>query len=208
METKIGLLREQTKKEQMAYINNFENFIQNYMNDSSVLFDYLFQHNWQPSKGYEKDSNNYYLRAFYFGNYGNQLANDDLINSSCYVDCSMKELIKKFKEDKGQLKRPLGLWLEYMMVQEYDLIPNTAMYSRGNKGWDFKVDNKKIDMKICFFQPYTKPYNVSIYNRSYVLHIDEIKDILCYILKKTEVNEMRFKELLQKIKRTLTTGNC
>lgn len=205
-ETKIGLERKRVREEQMQYITNFEETTRKFfMNDISTYFDYcLYEHSWYPkTTGTEKDYNNYYIRCFLQENYNREYAYDSLINPYTYVDCRTESIIEKLRKDRGQLKRALGLYLEYQLVKEFDLVPNTATMSRGSKGWDFKISKNKVDMKICFFRHYKKVFNKSVYNRTFVLDIVDLRIVLEYLKVNDEESEVKFRELLCRIKKTL-----
>lgn len=205
-QTKIGLERLATREEQGAYMRNFENFLQYYRVEDMMLFhSHLTSENaWYiQSKSYD----DYYICCFSVDNYDKETAFDEQVSTSSYIDCRNKEILRRFKQDLGQLKRPLGLYLEYALVKEFDFIPNTAKRSTGAKAWDFKLGKDKVDFKSCFFRPYVKPNNVSIYNRSYVLTLEDVQTILSYVVVGEEQNIKEFKELLNKIKKTIVSAN-
>lgn len=187
-------------------MKNFEEFIRLYRDEEKTLF---YSYLTSPYSWYiqSKSFDDYYICCFSKNNYGKEMAYDEQISKSCYIDCTKEWILKRFKDDIGQLKRPLGLYLEYALVREFDLTPNTAKKSTGKKAWDFILGKEKVDFKSCFFKPYNTPNNVSIYNRAYVLTIEDIQIILGYITVKKLENEKSFKKLLEKIKKTLVTGN-
>lgn len=209
--TKIGLERDKRRLEQEAYMRNFEEFTIYFKQNHLLEFSNLLLNKdtyYLSGKSYD----DYYICCFSPENYGKERAYDEQVIRGIYIDCTLKEIARRFINLYGDLKlahykRPLGLYLEYALVKEFDLIPNTAKNSRGQKAWDFKIGKEKIDLKISFFYPYKSANNKSIYNKEFVLQLEDLQAILSYITNKNEGSERKFKELLEKIKKTLVTGN-
>jgi hypothetical protein len=93
--------------------------------------------------------------------------------------------------------------LEYKLVQKFKLRKNVNKSSRGEKAWDFKIDNQKIDLKICFFRDYYRANNESIHNRSYVINRAELVDVLESIVENDSAVQKRVDEMFQKMKKSL-----
>jgi hypothetical protein len=188
--------------EQEIFISNFENFLRFiYQEDFTTYFNLIAdESNYTTSS---KSFDNYYFCCFLKDNYDNSRVDDNQINKYHYVDCSKKEMLKRFRSDLKQFKRGLGLYLEYKLVQKFKLQKNVNKSSTGEKAWDFKIDNQKIDLKICFLREYHRANNESIYNRSYVIDRAEIVDVLESIVENDSEVQKRVDEMLQKMKKSL-----
>ena len=183
---------EQYKKK---YMENFEGYMQWYLYDNELSMMEL-------SKSREFEPSYFYLRAFYPCNYGDSQAFEG--------NFGRDNIFKRFKGQEFQYKRPLGLWLEYMMVEEFNLKSNIDDCSTGAEGWDFVWNGEKVDMKLSLGRSAKSFKNKSIYNREIVLNELDVYVIMEMLrVGRTHPNYSRMREIIlhNVMKKALDTGN-
>lgn len=170
------------EKRKKKYMENFEEYMQWYLSDNELSMIDLISSR-EIVRGY------YHLRAFYPCNYGDSQALEG--------DFSRDNLYKQFKGQEFQYKRPLGLWLEYLFVEEFGLESNIDDCSRGAEGWDFIWNGEKVDMKLSFKTRAKSFKNKSIYNREIVLNELDVYVIMEMLrVGRTDPNYPRMREII------------
>lgn len=161
---------------------NFENYMEWYLKEDILgLADLVASNQWNNSY--------YYLRAFYPFNYG---------DSRAFEGNFSKDNIKsRFKGVEYLYKRPMGLWLEYMLVEEFKLETNINDYATGVEAWDFIWNDEKVDLKISLKNKAKKIHNISKYNREIVLNELDIYIIIEMLrVGRTDPNYKKMREII------------
>lgn len=177
-------------------MSNFADFL-SYLRAEDMMRFYNVLTNTKMMSNNAIDSDYYYLRCFRAENYNREDIFDKVVSDSCYIDFTKKEILRRFGYDKlFQIKRGLGLFIEYYISMFYVLEVNQNERSARAKAWDFLVEGEKVDLKVSLFRKAKFNRNNSIYNVEVVVGEDRYKLLIQAI---ADQNRERTKQIMKEL---------